>query len=496
MIAIEGYLHYYEDHQDILKDLKKEQTASWYANQHKKNRRILNQREKDLNKDLSLNFSDLQQDLSNVFNIDSLQASEVDLHGKPIRRVRSQNDFDASSASYELANRLANSNEQLTQYIKYLSEVFEIIDQIHDKLGLNQVSALLLGHKNNPDAEIANYLIPHNGKTVMIDDNSIQTLQSSYESLRIAVQGLLNFNTEMVRSKAKSETMQDLLKAVRGGLNGVKGILLEAELYEGLCKAHLDTLHILDVQMTGLKNATEKQDPNIRRDKKILEDTIKEQTIQKNNPNSDITLKVSGHGGTGYIGISVKNHHTKLENLPSEVNKYDFAQTLSLGSKSNLYEQILNAQYYLSKLTIVDPIFYGQQAFGIHRYGLKNMGARSGNAFYWESYLDAVAVLNVLDRLAGEGGYANFSRFLVMNGLLFSVDDILLQISKNPDLVYGFSIEQYIGRGINSWRDPEEKETNTDAAERRSDEVKIEMIDRWKSATLSTKINLALLAAI
>jgi len=494
MIAATNYIHYYENHQNILKNIKQNMNVDWYSNQHRKNRRLLNQRERDLNKDLSLNFNQIQNDLSNIFNNQNLQAVDVDMHGLEIKGPRGGT-YDASSAAKDLAKVLSNSRQELNIYLNYLERVLGTIDMIHDKLGLNQISALVLDHSNNPDAEIAGYLANKNGEEILINQESIAVLESSYESLREGINGLKSFNVEEVSSSAKTLEMQNFLKSIRGGINGIKGILLEGELFAGLCNGLFTGLDLIDVQMTGL--GKEKKDPRMKSDKQILQEafnSLPSASVAKNNPNSDLTLTFNKDGGEAHVGISVKNHHTDFNSLPSVKNKYDFAQTLGLGSKANLYEEILKASHQLSKLTGVDPIFYGQQAFGVHKYG--SAGSQAGTASYWEDYLDAVAALNVLDRLAGEGGFGNFSRFLVVNGYVFSMDDILLSIAKHPDQVYGFSLLQYTGRGINSWRNKKSKETDMDAAIRRSEEAKAEMIDRWKGATLSTKINLAILANI
>ena len=493
MIAVEGYIHYYEDSEGVvLKDIKQSMNIDWYAGQHRKNRKLLNQRENDLNKDLSLNFQEIQNDLSNIFSNQNLDSVDVGLYGETITGPKG-GEYSATSVAKDLSRLLSNNTEQLNTYLDLLSNVLEKIDFIHEKLGLAQVSSLILNHAQNPDVEVAKYLMSKEGQELHISEENVNILAGHYESLQTAIYGLKNFNTGMVSSKAKTEAMQDLLKSIRGALNGTKGILLESELYAGLCQASFQGLDMIDIEMTGAMGR-QKKDPKMEADKQIFKEGAENHSKTKKNPNSDLTLTVGGNGGTATIGISVKNHHTDFNSLPSEKNKYDFAQTLGLGSKANLYEQIQKASYKLAALTGVDPIFYGQQAFGIHKRG--SAGAQAGTASYWEDYLDAVAVLNVLDRLAGEGGYGNFSRFLVLNGYVFSMDDILLSISKNPDQVYGFSLLQYTGRGINSWRKKEKGERDRDAALRRSNEVKGEMIERWKSATLSTKINLAILANI
>lgn len=500
MIAVEKYIHYYDAHQNILKDkLKKDMTKEWYSSQHKKNQRVLNQRERELNQDIFLNFDEIQNDLSNIFNNSNLQSTEVDLHGNIILGPKG-GEYDASSAAKDLAKVLSNSDKELGIYLVYLDKVLSTIDSIHEKLEMPAISDLILGNSQNPNPKISGFLQANNNKEIFLlqSEESLATLETAYTTLQTAINGLSGFNTEMVSTAAKTEVMQELLSVIKGSLSSIKGILMEGELFAGLCNAAFTGLELIDKEMTGLSSiGKEEKDPKILSDKEILQNAlnaISQNKIRKNNPNSDLTLTLGTEGGTAYLGISVKNHHTNFGKIKSE-NKYDFAQTLSLGSKANLYQQITNVSNQLQKLTGVDPIFYGQQAFGIHTWGRKSV-KNAGTASYWEDYLDAVAVLNVLDRLAGEGGYGNFSRFLVVNGIVYSIDDILLSISKNPTQVYGFSVIQYVGRGINKWRDPEEGESDIDAALRRSEEVKSEMIERWQQSTLSTKINLAILNLI
>ena len=63
-IAIEGYLHYYEDSQSILKNIKDVMTVNWFASKHKENLRTLNQRDHDLNKNLERNYNNIVNGLA------------------------------------------------------------------------------------------------------------------------------------------------------------------------------------------------------------------------------------------------------------------------------------------------------------------------------------------------------------------------------------------------------------------------------------------------
>ena len=493
MITIEGYLHYYEDDQTILRDIKQNMTKQWYATQHKKNRRLLNEREKELNKELTLNFKDVEAGLNQVFSGD-FESSDVTLKGESITGPRGGN-YDASSVSQDIVKMLSKNSSALTEYVIALGKVLNTIDDIHEKFHIPSITALLAAHAENPDAEISQLLNELNNQGISLNQGQIEILLSSYKTLYNNLIQLENFHMSNAGQPAKTKEMQILLQSIKGSLNGIKGILAEGEAFAGLAdatiKGHNEVLLWNTGNIKGIANI--KNDPRIKADKSQFQNILKQlESIQLKgkDPHSDLMVRLGGEKGYGYVGISVKSA-PKNFNLNAVLNKHNFSQTLGLGSKTNLYNQIINVKGKLQQLTDVDPILYGQQAFGVHRFG--KSGKQSGTASWWEDYLDAVAVLNVVDRLAGEGGFANFSRFLVVNGLLYSVDDILLEISKNPDQVYGFSIIQYIGRGINKWRKPEKEETNQDAAIRRSDEAKNEMIEVWKAASLQTKIYLGIL---
>lgn len=493
MIAAEGYLHYYEDDQKILKDIKINMTKDWYASQHKKNRRILNQREKELNKELTLNFKDVENGLSQVFSKDNFQSSDVDLKGNEITGPKGGN-YDASSVSQAVANIISKHSSALMQYSNALGKVLKTIDEIHSKLHLPSVMALLSAQAENPDAEISELLSNLNGQGIIIDEGQIGILLSTYNTLWDSIFQLEEFYNIGDGKPAKTAEMQTILKSIKGALNGAKGILAEGESYAGLAQATVKGhSEVLSWNTGNIKSIGRMiNDPRLAEDKAQFENILKQlESIQLEgkDPHSDLMIRFGSDKGYGYVGVSVKS--APIFNPNKDINKYDFSQTLGLGSKANLYSQILKVKGKLQQLTGVDPIFYGQQAFGVHKFG--NDSRQSGTAKWWSDYIDAVAVLNVLDRLAGEGGFANFSRFLVVNGILYSVDDILLEISKHPDQVYGFSVEQYVGREINKWEPRQAQGSTWGAAALRSDTVKPRMIAEWTAASLQTKIYLGIL---
>ena len=412
-------------------------------------------------------------------------------------------EYDASSLSKQFATRLKNNKELIRQYLEAVGQVCEKIDQAHENLGLASVKSLIMDQTVYQDGDIAAHLQASNNKIIKLNPGDITTLSSSYATMRENINNLRQYMHGENVGKTNVLEIQDWLKAIGGSIKGIKGILLEAELFIGLINADIQGLELFDTLHTGHVNSdiikAWRDDPKIKQmikqDQTVLSQLENLINVQGGNPHADITLSVKGQSGAiGYVGVSIKNTSNPFQQDLNKLNKYDFNQTLGLGSKVNLLNQIMTASSYLQILTVADPIFYGQQAFGIH--SRTNASKNAGTASYWEDYLDAVALLNVLDRLSGEGGLGNFSSVLIVNGKVFLMSDVLSSIAQHPEMVYGFGPSQWTGRGINSWRSIQEGETMEEAAIRRSDEVKEEMLSVWQSSTLSTKINMAILGAL
>jgi 6-phosphogluconate dehydrogenase len=67
------------------------------------------------------------------------------------------------------------------QYSSALGQVLRTIDEIHSKLHLPSVMALLAAQAESPDAEISELLSNLNGQGILIDEGQIGILLSTYK---------------------------------------------------------------------------------------------------------------------------------------------------------------------------------------------------------------------------------------------------------------------------------------------------------------------------
>lgn len=487
-----GYLPLYSNSpynqlREIKMDILKNHAAfKKFSVQTKKtfDRRLLN-----LNKDVVLNYNDILNGISNVFAQNQNLSAGITIGG--------QHQIGIMGGSYSLTSK--GAAKQIASHIEVLKKALIIIGN-----AITQIDTAL-SQGAGFDAAVVNLILSGDPEALNKIPNGIynlpmsdiKTISSSYTTLKSLTQQLTDLGPGVAAGQVKSEEVYKLMQGISGALNNIKGIVFEAESLAAFANAEiqgLEKLHVLNTGATSNSDITRiLEDPNIKtaisENKQLLADILNLPSKAGGHPKADLTLTFGTAGGTGTVGISIKN---SSGDFSAAANRW--RNTVSIGSQANLYSQIFKAEPYLSQLTGINGLYYGKMAYSI--LASKNDG--TDYAGYWRSYVDTVAILNILDNLTGTGGFGNTAAYFVVNTKVFPMKNVLLKILENPQLVYGSTTTRAQGTALNQKAYVELKDgiTKQEAAMQRSDILNTEITTAFNKASLNTKIDMSLLGML
>ena len=452
-----------------------------------------------LNKDIALNYDDIVRGLGAAFTSNQNLSSGINISGKYAIGVKGGS---YSLTSKDAAAAIAKDISRLKVAVQAIGGALAAIDTtLTSALAFDEHTKNLI-LSGDPEAlkELADghYSLPK---------SDIKTVHSAYSTLQQKIAELHSVAKEghvPQTGKTQTEEIQACMRAISGCFNTIRGILFEAESAIGLCQAQIEGLENLQVISTGAVGkgniAKITNDPNIAKDiqtnKKLIQDINRLSEENGGHPKADLVMSFKSKEGYGNFGISIKN---TTHSIQSTANRW--RNSLTVGTQKNLYAQIYKAEPYLSSLAGMNVLYYGKIAFSVVPAG-KRSGEESLLSSYWYSYLDTVAILNILDSLTGKGGFANTVGVLVVNKKVYNMRDVLRKVLANPHLIYGSgfrkegSLSRKVGVALNLASFVEDDGDTEKAAKKRSDILQSKITAAFNQASLQTKIDLTLLAGL
>lgn len=312
MIAVNGvgYLPLYSNSpynqlQEIKMDIVKNHAAfKKFSTQTKTtfDKRLLN-----LNKDIVLNYDDILNGISSVFSQNQNLSSGITIAGKHAIGVQ--------GGSYTLTSK--GAAQQIASHIEVLNSALKIIGNATAQIdtALSQgagFDAAVVNLILSEDPEALNQ-IPNGVYNLPMSD--IKTISSSYTTLKSLTQQLRDLGPAVTAGNVKSEEIYKLMQGISGALNNIKGIVFEAESLAAFANAEIEGLENLHVLNTGSTSNSDimriLEDPNIKKaiseNKQLLADILNLPFKAGGHPKADLTLTFGTAGGSGTVGISIKN---------------------------------------------------------------------------------------------------------------------------------------------------------------------------------------------
>lgn len=204
-------------------------------------------------------------------------------------------------------------------------------------------------------------------------------------------------------------------------------------------------------------------------------------TFNKN----DVSIVYSSGGVITAFGISAKvsnaSSKTKSGKAPIKIHDTSLASILNLAKTKD-------------GSTFTDFMTYNLAA-GNTNSDVSELKAPSGVYAMWKSYVDYAIALNTLDYLAGDASLYSNNVLLIANGNVYSIDQVLQQIGKNPSALSragkgAFAAQRFVS--YNTWVGAATPGThrNEQQANQRSENVISTLESVFQSIKIQIKLDL------